>query len=218
MNVLLFGATGSVGGCVLRVCEASPKVHEVRAIVRRPLANSHSKARVFIHTDYERFDAVRQAFATIDACFYCLGISVTQVSGDAEYRHITRDFAVAAARVLQQESPNARFHFVSGQGANLRSRFMWARVKAETERELIDLTGAVCWRPAAIDGMPSASEPLMYRLIRPGLKLLSPFRRFYVKGNDIGLAMIQATREGARSRIIENAEIRDIADRAKAET
>ena len=43
MHVLVFGATGTAGGSVLRACLGAPKVGEVRAITRRPLA--HEKLR-----------------------------------------------------------------------------------------------------------------------------------------------------------------------------
>jgi len=94
------------------------------------------------------------------------------------------------------------------------SRFMWARVKGETERDLMDQFDAVCWRPAAIDGVPSRSEPRMFKILRPLLRLLSPFRGLYVKGEDLGRAMLLAAAENMRGRIVENAEIRDLADRA----
>jgi hypothetical protein len=196
------------------MCLAHPAVEEVRAITRRPLALTHPKLSVQIHSNYQDYAAVAGAMRGVDACLYCLGISVSQVSGEAEYRTITRDFAVAAARALVAQSPQATFHFLSGRGASVGSRFMWARVKGETERELTELVEAVCWRPAAIDGMPSASEPLKYRLLRPMLRVFRPFRGLYVTGDDIGRAMLQATIEMMRRRIISNAEIRDIADRA----
>jgi uncharacterized protein YbjT (DUF2867 family) len=214
MKVLLFGATGSAGGCVLRMCLAHPAVEEVRAITRRPLAPTHPKLTVVIHSNYQDFASVAAAMRGVDACLYCLGISVSQVSGEPEYRRITRDFGVAAARALVAQSPLATFHFLSGRGASVDSRFMWARVKGETERELMDLVEAVCWRPAAIDGMPSASEPLKYRLLRPLLRVFRPFRGLYVTGDDIGRAMLQATIEKMRRRIVSNAEIRNLADRA----
>jgi len=92
------------------------------------------------------------------------------------------------------------------------SRFMWARVKAETERALVPF-GAVCWRPAMIDGVPSSSEPVLYKLLRPiGRILLSPFRQLYVTGADIGRAMLVATADGIRGRTLSNAEIRDLAE------
>ena len=196
------------------MCLAHPAVEEVRAITRRPLALTHPKLSVQIHSNYQDYTAVAGAMRGVDACLYCLGISVSQVSGEAEYRTITRDFAVAAASALVAQSPQATFHFLSGRGASVDSRFMWARVKGETERELMALVEAVCWRPAAIDGMPSASEPLKYRLLRPLLRVFRPFRGLYVTGDDIGRAMLQATIEMMRRRIISNAEIRDIADRS----
>jgi uncharacterized protein YbjT (DUF2867 family) len=216
MTVLILGGSGSAGGSVLRECLASTVVHHVRAITRRPLGLTHPKLLEVTHASYDDFAAVEPVFADVDACFYCLGKSVRQVSGEAEYRTITHDYAMAAARMLRAQSPMAMFHFISGSGAHLDSRFMWARVKAETERDLMTEFDGVCWRPASIDGMPSASEPMAYKVMRPLARLvLKPFRSLYVTGEDIGLAMAQATIDGARRRVFENAEIRDLADRAR---
>lgn len=201
---------------MLQACLASPVVDEVRAVVRRPLGVTDAKLREIVHRDFLDYEASGDAFDGVDACLWCLGISVRQVSGEAEYRTITHDYAVAAARMLRTRSPDAVFHYVSGQGAGLDSRMMWARVKAETERELMDEFGAVCWRPASIDGATSASAPRLYQAVRPISRLFRGFRSFYVAGEDIGIAMIQATRDGERARIIDNREIRRIADGVRA--
>ncbi len=211
MKVLIFGASGSAGGSILRACFSSPAVKEICAITRRSLRFTHKKLRVFIHNDYLNYTPVEEAFTDVDACLFCLGISATQVSGE-EYRRITHDFALAAASTLRIHSPTAVFHFISGKGTCLDSHFMWARVKAETERDLITLVNAVCWRPALIDGESSNSSPRVYRALRPILRLLKPFRRLYVNGQELGLAMLKATLENIRGRIIENAEIRDLAN------
>lgn len=201
---------------MLQACLASPVVDEVRAVVRRPLDLTDAKLREIVHRDFLDYGAIGEAFAAVDACLWCLGISVRQVSGEAEYRTITHDYPVAAARMLRARTPDAVFHYVSGQGAGLDSRMMWARVKAETERDLMDEFGAVCWRPASIDGATSASAPRLYQAARPIARLFRGFRSFYVAGEDIGIAMIQATRDGERARIIENREIRRIADEVRA--
>ena len=212
MKVLLFGGTGTAGGSVLRVCLDSPVVEEVRAVVRRPPGVTHGKLRVIVHGDYLDYTAVEDAFSGVDVCFWCLGISVNQVSGEEEYRRITHDFAMAAARTFQRRSPAGIFHFLSGQGASLDSRMMWARVKAETERDLIGLLQAVCWRPGFIDGADSANAPRIYQAIRPLFRVLRPIRSLYVSGEDIGRAMIQAAQENLRGAIIGNVEIRRRSD------
>jgi hypothetical protein len=189
-------------------------VENVRAISRRPLAIRAPKLQVIEHQDYRDYTAIVSAFQSVDACFYCLGKSATQVSGEVEYRVLTRDLALAAARALRAASPAAVFHFVSGQGAALDSRMMWARVKAETERELLAGFDAVCWRPAAIDGAMSPSSPAAYRYARLLYPLLRPFRSLYVSAEDLGRAMLQATTENLRGCVVENPAIRDLADRS----
>jgi len=213
MKVLIFGATGLAGGGVLRACLAAPLIDEVRVITRHPVSFAHSRLLEFIHQDFLNYEGVRDAFTGIDACLFCLGVSVMQVPGETDYRRITHDFALAAAQELKRKSPNSIFHYVSGQGTRLESRMMWSRVKAETEKDLMALMPAVAWRPSFIDGEPSAHTPALLKILNPVFRLLKPFRSLYVDGQDIGRAMIYATREKIQGRVIENREIREIAER-----
>ncbi|HET7107779.1 MAG TPA: NAD(P)H-binding protein [Candidatus Acidoferrum sp.] len=213
MKILLFGATGSAGAAVLEACLAASIVEEVRAIVRRPLMDTSPKLRTFVHKDFLDYATVEDAFRSVDACFFCLGISATQVSQE-EYRTITYSYTLTAANMFKAKSPGAAFHYISGRGTKAGSRMFWAGVKAQTEHDLIDLVDANCWRPAFIGAKPSPSLPKVYSLIQPLARLLKPFPDLYVHGHDIGRAMLQATSERLRSRIIENAEIRQIAARA----
>jgi len=209
VKVLIFGATGSAGGSILRACLASPIVDDVRTITRKPLSLDHPKLRSFVHDDFLDLAPVAAAFDDLDALLFCLGVSVTKVSSD-EYRVITHDYAMAAANMLKARSPQAAFHFISGQGTRPGSKIMWSRVKGETENDLMDLIDAVCWRPSAIDGEPVGT----YRMFQPFYRLLRPFRNLYIGGHDFGRAMLQATVEKMRRRVIENREIREIAERA----
>src|SRR5215469_16339548 len=128
MKILLFGATGSAGSAVLDACLGAAIVDEVRAIVRRPLLNTNSKLRTFVHPDFLDYSTVEEAFRDVDACLFCLGISVTQVSKE-EYRTITYSYTLAAANMLKRHSPGAAFHYISGQGTNPKSRMFWSQVK-----------------------------------------------------------------------------------------
>jgi uncharacterized protein YbjT (DUF2867 family) len=212
MKILLFGATGSAGGGVLSACIATSIVTEVRAITRRPLPYEHSKLWNIVHPDFLDYFSIVEVFLGIDACLFCLGTSITQVS-EKDYQKITHDYALAAARTLLAHSPNAAFHYISGQGTKPGSRMFWSRIKAQTELELMDLIGADCWRPAFIDAPPSSSTPKMFRLLYPLARLLKPFPGMYIVVDDLAHAMLQATQENLRKRVIENPEIRKIAAR-----
>lgn len=213
MKILLFGSTGSAGAAVLDTCLAASLVDEVRAITRRPLMHTNSKLRTFVHKDFLNYATVEEAFRNIDACLFCLGVSATQVSKE-DYRTITYSYTLAAANMLKRCSPTAAFHYISGQGTKPNSRMFWSQVKAQVELDLIKLIEADCWRPAFIDAKPSATLPKLYALFYPIGRLLKPFPNLYIHGHDLGRAMLQATVENLRSRIIENAEIRQIAARA----
>jgi uncharacterized protein YbjT (DUF2867 family) len=212
MNILLFGGSGTAGGAVLQACLNTPVVAELRVIVRKPLGRTESKVREFVHTDYLDYTAVAEAFRAVDACLFCLGTSVTQVSKE-EYVKISHDYPVAAAKMLKRESPGAAFHYISGAGTDAQSRTFWSKVKGQTEIELMELVEADCFRPAFIDAKPSARLPKMFALLAPALRVLKPFRSLYVSGEDLGRAMLETTRENLRRRIIENAEIREVAAR-----
>ena len=214
MKVLLFGATGLAGGGVLRACLAAPDVSEVCAVVRRSTGVRDSKLREIIHDNYLDYSAIANEFAGVDACFFCLGISVSQVPDEADYRRIHHAFPIAAAKLLRERSPAAVFHYLSGGRAALKSRWMWARVKAEAERDLMEAHDAVCWRPAMIGGTPGAPPPFYLEVLRPVLTFLfRPFKSMYIESEDIGRAMLEATRQGLRRRIFENPEMRDLAKR-----
>lgn len=212
MNVLLFGASGTAGGAVLQACLDTPVVKEVRVIVRRPLGWTETKLWELVHTNYLDYAAVTEAFREVDACLYCLGVSVTQVSKE-DFVAISHDYPIAAAKMLKAESPGAAFHYISGKGTQAESRTFWSKVKGQTENELMELVGADCWRPGFIDAEPSASLSKLYALLRPALRLLRPFQSLYVDGEDLGRAMLEATRESLRRRVIENVEIRKLAER-----
>lgn len=199
---------------MLSACLNASVVEEVRAITRKPITRTHPKLHSILHTDFLDYCAVEAAFDSIDACLFCLGVSITKVSKD-EYRKITHDFTIAAARTLLARSPGAAFHYITGQGTNRESRMFWAQVKAQTEIESMNLIGADCWRPAFIDTPPSPNLPRVFAMFYPVLRLLKPFPKLYVDGQDLGRAMLEATREGLRKKIIENPEIREIAARAK---
>ena len=215
MKVVLFGATGMVGGGVLRECLKDDRVSEVLAVLRSPCGVSHPKLREVLRSDFFDYDDAREAFRGADACFFCLGVTAVGKS-EAEYRHLTFDITLAAARTLAELNPGMTFCYVSGQGTDSseRGRIMWARIKGKTENELLRLPlHAYMFRPGYIQPLGGIqSKTLVYRVFYKVMAPLYPLLRrltpnMVTTNESVGRAMIALAVSGYPSPILE---VRDI--------
>jgi len=219
LRVAIFGPTGLAGTGVLHAWLRDPRVSAVRAVTRRPLSARDSKLEEVHCEDFLDLAPVAASLAGLDAVCFCLGISASQVDSRDEYRRITYDFALAAGRAVLAGSPDAVFHFISGSGTSARSFMNWARVKAETERDLgrLGLGAFVGWRPAMI---LAKVRPDRLSLVQQVAGALAAPLRFLpaaaVDNLAIGEAMLQATLDGPREGIVENREICALSERYRA--
>ena len=99
VNVVVFGATGMVGAGVLIECLDDPRVESVLADGRRPCGVTHPKLRELIRADLFDDSETIDDFKTLDACFFCLGVSAVGMS-EADYHRVTYNLAVATAESL----------------------------------------------------------------------------------------------------------------------
>jgi uncharacterized protein YbjT (DUF2867 family) len=216
MKVILFGATGMVGQGVLRECLLDQGVERVLAVGRSATGKSDPKLRDLVLPDLTDYSAVAGQVAGYDACFFCLGVSSAGMS-EADYRRVTVDIAVAAARTLVDKSPQMTFVFVSGAGSDStgKSRTMWARVKGEAENAILALPfkGKFVFRPAFIRPMHgiksrTASYRVLYAIFAPLVSVLSAlFPRHVTTSERVGLAMLAVARHGHVKAILENVDI-----------
>ena len=215
MNVLLFGATGMVGDGVLHECLADPRVTSVLAIGRSPLSISHPKLRQKQRTDFFSYADLTSDLATIDACFFCLGVSSVGMT-EADYYRQTFDLTLAAARALAAARPGATFCYVSGEGTDSseRGRSMWARVKGKTENALLELPlKAYMFRPGFIRlRRGTRSKTRWYRVMYAVLNPIYPLLRRIVPSHvttaeNVGRAMIEVAANGYQKRVLENLDI-----------
>lgn len=215
MKVLIFGASGMVGQGVLRVCLHDDAVSEVLVIGRSALAQQHAKMRMIVRDNLLDFAGLEAELASVDACFYCLGVSSTSLGEDA-YTRITFDLTLAAARALAAAHPGACFTYVSGAGTDSseRGRTMWARVKGRTENALLALPlKAVMFRPGAIAPLhgevsKTPSYRLFYTLLGPMLPGLKAFFPGYITSTEqLGRAMLTVASQGSPKPVLESADI-----------
>src|SRR3984957_1469972 len=153
MNVILFGATGMVGQGVLRECLLAPDVQRVLSIVRSPSGQQHAKLHEIIPTDFYDLSSIESELSGYDACFFALGVTSAGMA-EQQYRHVTYDLTLAAAKPLARLNPGMTFVYVSGAGTDSTESgsTMWARVKGKTENAILHLPfkAAYMFRPGLI--------------------------------------------------------------------
>lgn len=220
MQVVIFGATGMVGQGVLHECLLDDRVTGVRTVGRTALGQRHAKLREVIHGDFTDLSAIADELTGVDACFWCLGISAAGRS-EAEYRRVTYDYTLAAARELAARNPGLTFTYVSGEGTDGSgtSRAMWARVKGETENALLGLdVDAYLFRPNYIHPVHGErSKTPLYRAAYAAASWLYPVLRRVAPGQvttteRLGQAMITvAARHGGGERVLRSRDINHVA-------
>lgn len=180
-KVIITGATGMIGGTVLRKCLESPEINQIVSISRRTTGIQHEKLTEVLRQDFLDLSALSAHFEGVDAAYFCLGVYTGQVPNDL-FKTITVDYTKSFADALKTGSPKAHFCFLSGEGADPKekSRLAFARFKGMAENYLIqqDFGALHIFRPAYIYPVEPRKEPnLSYRIFRslyPIMKKLYP--------------------------------------------
>ena len=219
-HLVIVGATGMVGGYVLRYALDHAAVGSVTSVGRRKLGISHPKLQELLHKNFADCSALADALSGQDAAVYCLGTYTGSVS-DAELRAITADYTIEFARVLNSSSSNAAFSFLSGNGADPtgRSRLAFARYKGQAEKALLaaGFPRVYLFRPAYIYPVEPRKEPTFsYRMLRavyPVFQVLFPNQ--VIRADDLAHAMVNVAVRGRGERggvVLENRDIRALVD------
>jgi len=220
MNAVIFGATGMVGKGVLLECLDDARVEHILLVSRHPIDVSHPKIREIVHADFTAFENLTPAFADIDACFYCLGVTAVGLS-EGQYHHLTYDVTLAAATALASASAGRlTFCYVSGEGTDSTEHggTMWARVKGTTENALLRLPfkAAFMFRPGYIQplrGIRSKTRwyQALYDVIGPFYPIVRRlFPKYVTTTTNIGRAMIHVAVSGWSRHILSSGDINQL--------
>jgi uncharacterized protein YbjT (DUF2867 family) len=214
---MVFGASGMIGGGVLRECLEDPRVTSVLCVGRRSSGLAHPKLDELIRSDLFDLAPVAQRLEGYDACFYCVGVSSAGTSEEA-YRRITLGLTVSVAAVLERASPGIVVCFVSGLGSDGTgtSRVMWARVKGEAENSLLEGTlDAYVLRPGFVQPMKGvrSATPLYRALYGVAGPLFPVLRRLFPASvtttATVGRAMLRIASGGWPKRVLETRDINE---------
>lgn len=222
MKVIVFGASGMVGGGVVTECIEDPRVQSILIVGRTRAAITDPKVRQLIRSDFFDYSDVKSELKGYDACFFCLGVSAAGMK-EAKYYHLTYELTIAAATALAEVNPGMTFCYVSGQGTDSteRGRVMWARVKGKTENQLLRMPfKAYMFRPGIIQPLKGARSKTgwyqaFYNVAGPLFPLLKrAFPTHMTTTENVGRAMIRVAADGYSKHILENTDINQWAERA----
>ncbi|EOV8959852.1 NAD(P)H-binding protein [Cronobacter turicensis] len=209
-RVLITGASGLVGGHLLRMLVDEPRVSSIIAPTRRPL-------RVPMHKvenpcDPQLSDVLTQLSAPLDIVFCCLG--TTRREAGSKEAFILADYTLVVDTSLAGLRLGAKHMLVvSALGANPNSPFFYNRVKGEMETAL----KAQGWprltlaRPSLLIGdreKRRAGESFMAPLFR-----LLPGKWKAIEAQTVAQALINAALSPAKEdvTVLDSAQLREIA-------
>ena len=208
-QVLITGATGLVGGHLLRMLVREPTVSTIAAPTRRPLADTQG---VFNPHDPQLSDALAQVVDPIDTVFCCLGTTRREAGSKAAFIHA--DYTLVVDTALTGLRLGAKHMLViSAMGADPHSLFFYNRVKGEMEQAL----RAQAWRnltilrPSMLLGERDnrrANEALLAPLFR-----LLPGNWKSIDARDVAQAMLSEALAPAQEgvTVLPSAKLREIA-------
>ncbi|MBZ2209634.1 NAD(P)H-binding protein [Massilia sp. R798] len=208
MRILLAGATGAVGGHVLRLALADARVGVVVAPTRRPLT-AHPK----LVNPMPDFDALPEQadWLAVDAVICALGTTIKAAGSQAAFAAVDRDLPIALAARAKRCGARV-FALNSSLGASHKGSF-YQRTKAEAEDGIraVGFDRFVIVRPGLLDTERATPRPLekVALVISRALAPLLPARYRPVAADAVARCLLeQAMMPGSGDLIVESDDIR----------
>jgi uncharacterized protein YbjT (DUF2867 family) len=199
---LVAGATGLVGGFLLKTLLEAPDYTRVYALTRRPFAKEHPKLanRVVM---FDRMAEQLKGLVAQDA-FCCIGTTIAEAGSQEAFRAADVDAVLLFARAARAAQAT-RFVVVSSVGASSNSKKFYLRTKGEMEEAVTDLgfISVDILQPSLLLGPRNALRPLEIagRILAPLINpLLTGTRESLraIPAETVARAMLGASRRGAR--------------------
>ncbi len=210
-SLLILGATGLVGGQLLRQALDDPRVTRVVTPVRRALALSPGALSSRLEAPVVDFDALPAdaPWWRVDAVACALGTTIRDAGSREAFRRVDVDYVVEAARRAREAGAHS-FALNSSAGADRSSLGFYLRCKAEAEDAVAALgyPSYTIVRPSMIGGDRARKRTLEHMAVRIGRACapIIPARWRVVEAEAIARRLLDAAIEATPGRHVVESE------------
>lgn len=151
MKVLLFGASGLIGGFLLEELLQSKDISEIKSFGRKEVSVKHPKLKQYV-IDFENLENFQHLFEG-DLLFICLGSTIAKAGSKDQFRKIDFHYPHQISKLASRKGIK-KVVAVSSLGANAKSGNFYLKTKGEMEQALFEskIPKVVIVRPSLLLG------------------------------------------------------------------
>lgn len=217
-TALVFGASGLVGGNLVKELIQNPAYARIFIFVRNTLAIVHPKVNEFPFDKYTTADLTGVA-TDVAHVFCCLGTTIKKAGTKEAFKHVDYGLPVEIA-TWAKEKGISTFAVISSIGANSKSGNFYLRTKGEMEDSVraLGFTRLVIVRPSLILGNRTefrlAEELAQMSSGVLNLILFGPLKKYRgIKATTIARAMMLLANSNIQGEVFESDKLQEIGEK-----
>lgn len=198
-TALIVGATGLIGGFLLKQLCDEPTYTKVICVTRKPIDKaqfgSNGAKLDNIVADFNRLAEFKEAMVADDV-FCCLGTTIKVAGSQEAFRRVDYDYCIDTARLTRANGAQ-HYLLVSAIGANASSPVFYNRVKGQLEQDLREykFPNLSIFRPSLLTGPRQEhrlGEAIGEKVMTvANLLLRGPFSNYHsIPGEQVARAML----------------------------
>ena len=196
-EITIFGATGLIGGLLLKLLIDDSDFERIKVISRKPLFLNDKKIINKI-IDFSNYKSLSKTVKNSKIVFSTIGTTQSKVNGNnKEYRKIDFDILHNIARACK-ENKVENLLFVSSSGANLNSNSFYLKLKGEIEKSILDLNlkSTSVFRPSLLLGKRKEKRlgEKIAQIIMPFFSFLMPKNYKPIEADLVAKSMVNVSK------------------------